>query len=71
VYRSFCRIDCERVPDPKTMSRLAQAVGPEVCQQIQERLTVLARQRKDARGRRLRVDTTVDVATLCYTSLSL
>jgi transposase, IS5 family len=59
VYRSFCRIDCERVPDSKTMIRLAQAVGPEVCQQIQERLTVLARQRKVVRGRRLRVDTTV------------
>jgi IS5 family transposase len=59
VYRSFCRIDCERVPDSKAMIRLAQAVGPEVCQQIQERLTVLARQRKVVRGRRLRVDTTV------------
>lgn len=59
VYRSFCRIDCERVPDAKTMIRLAQAVGPEVCQQIQERLTALARQRKVVRGRRLRVDTTV------------
>jgi transposase, IS5 family len=59
VYRAFCQIDCERVPDAKTMIRLAQAVGPEVCQQIQERLVALARQRKVAGGRRLRVDTTV------------
>jgi IS5 family transposase len=59
VYRAFCRIDCESVPDAKTMIRLAQAVGPEVCQQIQERLVGLARQRKAVRGRRLRVDTTM------------
>jgi IS5 family transposase len=59
VYRSFCRIDCERVPDAKTMIRLAPAVGPDVCQQIQERWTVRARQRRVVRGRRLRVDTTV------------
>lgn len=59
VYRAFCRIDCERVPDEKTLIRLAQAVGPEVCQQIQERLVALARERKVVRGRRLRVDTTV------------
>ncbi len=59
VYRAFCRIDCERVPDAKTLVRLAQAVGPEVCRQIQERLVALARQRRVVRGRRLRVDTTV------------
>ena len=59
VYRSFCRIDCERVPDQKTLIRLAQAVGPELCWQIQERLVVLTRQRKIVRGRKLRVDTTV------------
>jgi IS5 family transposase len=59
VYRAFCRIDCERVPDAKTLIRLAQVVGPEVCRQIQERLVALARQRQVVRGRRLRVDTTV------------
>jgi IS5 family transposase len=50
---------CERVPDQKTLIRLAQAVGPELCRQIQERLVVLARQRKIVHGRKLRVDTTV------------
>jgi IS5 family transposase len=59
VYRAFCRIDCEAVPDEKTLIRLAQAVGPEVCQQIQERLVALPRQQKAVRSRRLRVDTTV------------
>ena len=41
------------------MTRLAQAVGPEVCQQVQERLVALARQCQVVRGRRLRVDTAV------------
>lgn len=71
IYRAFCRLDCERVPDDKTLIRLAQVLGPEVWKKILERLVQVARQRKVVRGLRLRVDTTVDVATLCYTSLSL
>ena len=59
IYRAFCRIDCERVPDDKTLVRLAQAVGPEVCKQILGRLVEVAQQRKVVRGRKLRVDTTV------------
>lgn len=66
VYRSFCRIDCERVPDQKTLIRLARAVGPEVCQQVQERLVALARQRRIVRGRKLRVDTTVVETNIHY-----
>jgi len=42
-----------------------------VVQQIHQRLVAVAQEKKVARGQRLRVDTTVDVATLCYTSLSL
>jgi transposase, IS5 family len=71
IYRAFCHIDCERVPDDKTLVRLAQALGPEVCQQVLGRLLKVAQQRKVVRGRKLRVDTTVDVATLCDASLSL
>jgi transposase, IS5 family len=59
IYRAFCRIDGERVPDDKTLVRLAQALGPEVCQQVLGRLLELAQQRKVVRGRKLRVDTTV------------
>jgi hypothetical protein len=29
VYRSFCRIGTEKVPDAKTLVRLGQAIGPE------------------------------------------
>src|SRR3989475_12071463 len=30
VYRAFCRIGCEAVPDDTTLIRVAQALGPEV-----------------------------------------
>lgn len=64
VYRAFCRIDCERVPDAKTLIRIAQAVGPDTLKGIVERLVVLARQRKIIRGLRMRVDTTVVETTI-------
>lgn len=66
VYRAFCRIDCERVPDAKTLIRLAQLLGPEVLKGIVERLVSLGRQRKVIRGLRLRVDTTVVETNIHY-----
>ena len=71
VYRQFTRIGAEKVPDAKTLGRLVQALGPKVVQQLHQRLVAVAQEKKVVRGRRLRLDTTVDVATLCYTSLSL
>src|SRR3989304_2420160 len=59
VYRAFCRIDCERVPDAKTLIRLAQLVGPATLKGIVERLGGGAPQRHVIRGFRMRVDTTV------------
>ena len=59
VYRAFCRIGCEAVPDDTTLIRVAQTLGPEVLKAMLERLVSLARQRKVVRGRKLRVDTTV------------
>jgi IS5 family transposase len=59
VYRPFCRIDGERVPDAKTLIRLSHCLGPDVLKGLVERLVALARQRRVVRGRRLRVDTTV------------
>src|SRR2546425_13167563 len=50
VYRAFCRIGCESVPDDKTLIRLAPALGPDVLQRIVERLVRLARQRRVVRG---------------------
>jgi len=59
IYRAFCRLDCERVPDEKTLIRLAQALGPEVWKRVLGRLVQVGRQRRVVPGRKLRVDTTV------------
>ena len=66
VYRAFCRIDCERVPDAKTLIRLSQALGGDVLKKILERLVGIARERKIVRGRKLRVDTTVVETNIHY-----
>ena len=66
LYRAFCRLECERVPDAKTLIRLAQALGPEVWKRVLERLVQVGRQRKVVRGRKLRVDTTVVETNIHY-----
>jgi IS5 family transposase len=66
VYRAFCRIDCERVPDAKTLIRLAALLGPEALQSIVARLVHVARERRVVRGHRLRVDTTVVESNIHY-----
>jgi IS5 family transposase len=66
VYRSFCRIGTEKVPDAKTLGRLARALGSEVIRQLHERLVELARENRVVRGRRLRVDTTVVETNIHY-----
>jgi hypothetical protein len=59
------------VPDAKTLGKLGRALGSKIVEQIHQRLVEMACQRHVVEGRRMRIDTTVDVATLCYTSLSL
>src|SRR5262245_49420333 len=59
IYRAFCRIGCERVPDAKTLIRLANLLDPNTLQQLLERLVDLGRHGRVVPGRRLRVDTTV------------
>ena len=66
VYRAFCRIDCERVPDAKTLIRLAHLIGPETLKPMLERTVGIARQRRVTRGQRLRVDTTVVETNIHY-----
>jgi transposase, IS5 family len=66
IYRAFCRIDGERVPDAKTLIRLAALLGPDVLKDIVARLVQLARQRRVVRGQRLRVDTTVVETNIHY-----
>ncbi len=66
VYRQFTRIGAQKVPDAKTLGRLVQALGPEVVEQIHQRLVKMAAEKKVVRGRKLRVDTTVVETNIHY-----
>src|SRR2546426_1469374 len=66
VYRAFCRIDGERVPDAKTLIRLARLLDEPVLKDVLTRLVALGRERRVVRGRRLRVDTTVVETNIHY-----
>src|SRR2546426_8867649 len=54
VYRAFCRIDCERVPDAKTLIRLAGLIDPGVLKGLLERLGQVAPEAKNVPRRPLR-----------------
>lgn len=66
IYREFTRIGVEKVPDEKTMIRLAQALGTETIVKIHERVVELGREEKVVKGRKLRVDTTVVETNIHY-----
>jgi IS5 family transposase len=59
LYREFTRVGSGKVPDAKTLGRQAQALGPEVVEQIHQRMVQLAVENKVVQGRKMRVDTTV------------
>ena len=66
VYRAFCRIDGERVPDAKTLIRLAHVLDPTVLKDLLARLVMVGRAKRIIHGRRLRVDTTVVETNIHY-----
>jgi transposase, IS5 family len=66
VYREFTRIGGGKVPDDKTMGRLARQLGPEVVEKIHQRIVEIALEKKVATGRKLRVDTTVVETNIHY-----
>lgn len=66
VYRAFCRIDGERVPDAKTLIRLAHLLDEPVLKELLAHLVTLGRARRVIRGRRLRIDTTVVETNIHY-----
>ena len=66
VYRAFCRIDGERVPDAKTLIRLAHLLNERVLKDLLAQLVMLGRARRVIPGRRLRVDTTVVETNIHY-----
>ncbi len=66
VYREFTRIGGGKVPDDKTVSRLARQLGPDVVEKLHERVVKIALEKKVASGRKLRVDTTVVETDIHY-----
>jgi IS5 family transposase len=66
VYRQFTRIGAEKVPDAKTLGRLAVALGPQIIEKIHQRVVAIACEKKLIQGRRLRLDTTVVESNIHY-----
>ena len=66
VYRQFTRVGAEKVPDAKTLGRVALALGPEIIEQLHRRVIAIACEKRVVRGRRLRVDTTVVETDIHY-----
>lgn len=66
VYRQFTRVGAQKVPDAKTLGKLAVALGPQVIEQLHARVVAMARAKQIIRGRRLRLDTTVVETDIHY-----
>jgi len=66
VYRDFTRIGMGKVPDAKTLARIAQALGGTVIAELHRRLVEIAQEQGVIQGRKLRVDTTVVETNIHY-----
>jgi IS5 family transposase len=66
AYRDFARIGMGKVPDAKTLARIAQALGGAVIEELHRRLVEIAQEQGVIQGRRLRVDTTVVETNIHY-----
>jgi IS5 family transposase len=68
VYRHFCRIDAGKVPDAKTMVRLGLLLDGAALRAVFDRVVQLGVKARVARGRKMRVDTTVVETPIRYPS---
>src|SRR5258708_39600449 len=66
AYRDFTRIGIGKVPDAKTLARIAQALGGEAIAELHRRLVEIAQQEGVIQGRKLRVHTTVVETNMHY-----
>ena len=71
TLRTFTDFHSHRVPQHDAFHRAFNRLTPTTMQAVNQAVVQAAVQLGLEDGKRLRVDTTVDVATLCYTSLSL
>lgn len=54
VYRQFTRVGAAKVPDAKTLGKLGIAIGPQIIDQIHQRVVAIARERGVISGRKMR-----------------
>ena len=66
LYRQFTRVGGGKVPDAKTLGRLAPVVGPDVVARLHQRVVAIARAARVVAGRKMRVDTTVVETNIHY-----
>jgi transposase, IS5 family len=66
AYREFVCIGLNKVPDAKTVARIAQALGGEAIEKLHQRLVGLAQEHGVVQGRKMRVDTTVVETNIHY-----
>jgi IS5 family transposase len=66
LYREFTRVYAGRVPDSKALGRQALALGPEVIEEIHQRVVEMAVENNVVQGRKMRVDTTVVETNIHY-----
>ena len=71
TLRQFTTFYCQAVPKHHAFHRAFIRLTPKTLKAVNELVVQAAVKLGLEDGNRLRVDTTVDVATLCYTSLSL
>jgi IS5 family transposase len=64
ALRWFCRVYFQRVPDATTLLRWAHTIQPATLAALIDRITVLARQARVTKGRKLRLDGTVEETTI-------
>jgi IS5 family transposase len=66
LYREFTRVYAGKVPDSKALGRQALALGPEVIEEIHQRVVEMAVENRVVQGRKMRVDTTVVETNIHY-----
>ena len=71
TLRTFTQFDSHAVPEHNAFNRAFNRLTPQTLEAINQAVIQAAVDLGLEDGKKLRVDTTVDVATLCYTSLFL
>ena len=66
IYRGFTHYDAEATPDFSTFSRLFALLDPTLTAKVHQRVVEVAQEQGVARGRKLRVDTSVIESNIHY-----